>query len=123
MPSRRRRSRGTDRAQPRRSTTGVTVTSLMPGPTETEFFWRADMEDNTRIGQMENKDDARAVARDGYDALMAGRSSVVAGSFTDAASRRTRPHLPDALAAPILARLTKPQTETIEEDSQITPSG
>lgn len=44
--------------------TGVTVTSLMPGPTDTEFFARADMGD-TQIGQMENKDDPADVARKG----------------------------------------------------------
>jgi uncharacterized protein len=87
--------------------TGVTVTSLMPGPTETEFFSRADMED-TRIGQMD-KDDAGDVARDGYEALMAGRASVVAGSFMNRVQAELGTHLPDALAAPLLARMTKPQ--------------
>lgn len=89
--------------------TGVTVTSLMPGPTETEFFSRADMEDSTRIGRMEGKDDARDVARDGYEALMAGRSSVVAGSFRNRLMAELGTHLPDALATPLLARMTKPQ--------------
>lgn len=88
--------------------TGVTVTSLMPGPTETEFFSRADMED-TRIGQMGSKDDARDVARDGYAALMAGKASVVAGSFINRFQVELGTHLPDAIAAPILARMTKPQ--------------
>jgi short-subunit dehydrogenase len=88
--------------------TGVTVTSLMPGPTETEFFSRADMED-TRIGQMEDKDDADDVARQGFDALMAGRSSVVAGSMKNRLQAELGTHLPDALAAPLLARMTKPQ--------------
>ncbi|MBA2953258.1 SDR family NAD(P)-dependent oxidoreductase [Nocardioides sp. MAH-18] len=88
--------------------TGVTVTSLMPGPTDTEFFSRADMED-TRIGQMEDKDDADDVARDGYEALMAGKASVVAGSFMNRVQAELGTHLPDALAAPILARMTKPQ--------------
>ena len=88
--------------------TGVTVTSLMPGPTETEFFARADMGD-TKIGQMEDKDDAREVAKDGYEALMAGRSSVVAGSFKNRIQAELGTHLPDALATPLLARMTKPQ--------------
>jgi short-subunit dehydrogenase len=88
--------------------TGVTVTSLMPGPTETEFFSRADMED-TRIGRMDDKDDAREVARDAYKALMAGKASVVSGSFMNRLQAELGTHLPDALAAPILARMTKPQ--------------
>ena len=42
--------------------TGVTVTCLMPGPTDTEFFARADMLD-TKVGQAK-KDDPAEVARD-----------------------------------------------------------
>jgi short-subunit dehydrogenase len=88
--------------------TGVSVTSLMPGPTETEFFARAGMGD-TRIGQMEGKDDPREVAKDGYEALMAGKPSVVAGSFRNRIQAELGTHLPDALATPLLARMTKPQ--------------
>src|SRR3954452_22416244 len=57
--------------------TGVTVTSLMPGPTDTEFFERADMED-TKVGAGE-KDDPADVAREGFEALMEGRERVVSG--------------------------------------------
>jgi uncharacterized protein len=57
--------------------TGVTVTCLMPGATETEFFERADMLD-TKVGQQE-KDDPADVARVGFDAMMNGEGDVVAG--------------------------------------------
>ena len=90
--------------------TGVTVTSLMPGPTDTEFFARADMGD-TRIGQMEDKDDPQDVARDGVEALLAGKPSVVAGSFKNRIQAELGTHLPDALANPIFARMTKPEGE------------
>lgn len=56
---------------------GVTVSCLMPGATETEFFKRADLMD-TAIGQAK-KDDASDVARIGYDALMDGEGDVVSG--------------------------------------------
>ena len=56
---------------------GITITTLMPGPTETEFFDRADMMD-TKVGQQE-KDDAGKVARDGWDALMKGEAHIVSG--------------------------------------------
>lgn len=56
---------------------GVTLTTLMPGATETEFFDRADMLD-TKVGTMK-KDDANKVARDGWDAMMAGKGHVVSG--------------------------------------------
>jgi short-subunit dehydrogenase len=57
--------------------TEITVTCLMPGATETEFFERADMLD-TKVGTQE-KDDPAKVARDGFDAMMAGESDVVSG--------------------------------------------
>jgi short-subunit dehydrogenase len=55
--------------------TNVTVTSLMPGPTDTEFFERADMLD-TKVGAGD-KDDPAEVARDGFEALMAGEERVI----------------------------------------------
>lgn len=88
--------------------TGVSVTSLMPGPTDTEFFARAGMLD-TPLGSSDKKDDPRDVARDGYAALMAGKSSVVAGSVKNRIQAELGTHLPDALATPIMARMTKPQ--------------
>jgi uncharacterized protein len=57
--------------------TGVTVTCLMPGATETDFFERADMLD-TNVGQGK-KDDPADVARVGFDAMMRGDGDVVAG--------------------------------------------
>jgi len=57
--------------------TGVTVTCLMPGATETEFFERAD-EMDTKIGTQE-KDDPADVARDGFEAMMKGEADVVSG--------------------------------------------
>lgn len=57
--------------------TGVTVTCLMPGATETQFFERAGLLD-TKIGQDE-KDDAADVAKAGYDAVLAGAGDVVSG--------------------------------------------
>jgi short-subunit dehydrogenase len=57
--------------------TGVTVTCLMPGPTETEFFERADMTD-TKVGA-QNKMSAGEVARIGFKAMMDGDGDVVAG--------------------------------------------
>jgi short-subunit dehydrogenase len=57
--------------------TGVTVTCLMPGPTETEFFERADMLD-TKVGQSK-KDDPADVAKIGFNAMMKGEGDVVSG--------------------------------------------
>jgi uncharacterized protein len=57
--------------------TGVTVTCLMPGVTDTEFFERADMMD-TKVGQGK-KDDPADVAKAGFDAMMRGDGDVVSG--------------------------------------------
>ena len=56
---------------------GVSVTCLMPGPTDTEFFERADMLD-TKVGQAK-KDDPAAVAKAGFRAMMRGEGDVVTG--------------------------------------------
>jgi short-subunit dehydrogenase len=57
--------------------TGVTVTCLMPGATETDFFERADLMD-TKVGQ-QKKDDPADVAKIGFDAMMKGEGDVVSG--------------------------------------------
>ena len=56
---------------------GVSVTCLMPGATETDFFERADMLD-TKVGSGE-KANAADVAKTGFDAMMKGELKVVAG--------------------------------------------
>ena len=56
---------------------GVTVSVLMPGATDTEFFARADMLD-TKVGAGK-KDDPADVAKVGFKAMMAGEGDVVAG--------------------------------------------
>lgn len=56
---------------------GISVTCLMPGATETEFFERADMMD-TKVGTAK-KDDPAMVAQTGFDAMMKGEGDVVSG--------------------------------------------
>jgi short-subunit dehydrogenase len=58
--------------------TGVTVTCLMPGPTDTDFFERADLLD-TKVGASSTKMSAAEVAQIGFDAMMSGEGDVVAG--------------------------------------------
>ena len=55
----------------------MTVTCLMPGATETDFFERADMMD-TKVGQAK-KDDPADVAKTGFNAMMKGQGDVVTG--------------------------------------------
>jgi uncharacterized protein len=86
--------------------TGVTVTSLMPGPTETEFFERADMLD-TRVGSGD-KDDPADVARLGYEALMAGEERAVAASLSTKLQGRGSRLMPDSVKAAMHRRMAEP---------------
>ena len=86
--------------------TGVVITSLMPGPTDTRFFSRADMED-TRVGQG-SKDDPAAVAKQGFDALMDGELKVVAGSLKTKAMGAADRVLPDAVKAEQHRKMAEP---------------
>lgn len=77
--------------------TDITVTALMPGPTETNFFKRAGMLD-TLVGRMP-KDDAGKVAKQGYDALMRGDTKVVAASPLSKSMGLMNRVLPDSVKA------------------------
>lgn len=87
--------------------TEVSITSLMPGPTETNFFHRAQMDD-TAIGRAK-KDDAAAVARQGFDALLAGKDRVVAASLTTKAQEAAAKVLPDAVKAELHRKMAEPK--------------
>jgi short-subunit dehydrogenase len=58
--------------------TGVTVTCLMPGVTDTDFFARADLLD-TKVGADDHKADPADVAKSGFEAMEKGEAGVVAG--------------------------------------------
>lgn len=86
--------------------TNVTVTSLMPGPTDTEFFERADMLD-TKVGQGD-KDDPAEVAKDGFEALMAGKERVESASLTTKLQGRGSRLLPDSAKAEMHRKMAEP---------------
>jgi short-subunit dehydrogenase len=86
--------------------TGVTVTTLMPGPTDTEFFDRAGMTD-TKLGQTK-KDSPAQVAEEGYEALMAGKDHVVAGSAKNKAQAVAGNVLPDTTMAAQHRKMSEP---------------
>jgi len=85
---------------------GVTITVLMPGATETNFFHRAGADD-TRIGQAK-KDDPAEVAKQGFEALMAGDDHVVAGSFTNRIQATMANVLPDTVDAELHRKQAQP---------------
>ena len=86
--------------------TGVTVTALMPGPTDTEFFDRADMED-TKVGSG-YKDDPAKVAAQGFEALMKGDQTVAAGSLMNKVQTAAGKIIPDKLKAEQHRRMAEP---------------
>jgi short-subunit dehydrogenase len=86
--------------------TNVTITSLMPGPTDTEFFERADMLD-TKVGS-EDKDDPAEVARDGFEAMMAGDERVVSASRKTKLQAGASRVLPDSVKAQMHRQMAEP---------------
>jgi len=88
--------------------TGVVLTSLMPGPTDTEFFHRAEMDD-TPVGKSK-KDDAAQVARQGFEALMDAKDKVLAGSLKSRAQGAAAKVLPDRLKAGMHGKMAEPES-------------
>ena len=88
--------------------TDVTVTALMPGPTDTNFFHRAKLDD-TIVGNMAGKDDPAQVARQGFHALMRGDAKVVGGSLSSKVMGTVSRVLPDAVKAVGSRVISKPR--------------
>lgn len=86
--------------------TGVTVTALMPGATETNFFHRVGLDD-TKVGAAK-KDDPAEVAKQGFEALMAGKDAVLAESLMTKVSGAIASVLPDTVTAEMNRKLNEP---------------
>jgi short-subunit dehydrogenase len=86
--------------------TGVTVTALQPGATDTNFFERAGMQD-TKVGASDDKDDPADVAREAFDAMMAGSDHVVTG-FKNKVQAAVAQVLPETAKAEMHRKLTEP---------------
>jgi uncharacterized protein len=79
--------------------TGVTVTALKPGPTDTNFFHRAGMDD-TEVGTKgKETNDPADVAKQGYDALMKGEQEVFASSLKTKLEGVVGKIMPDSVKA------------------------
>jgi uncharacterized protein len=86
--------------------TGVTVTALQPGATETEFFERADMLD-TKVGAG-RKDDPEPVARQAFEGLMNGDERVEAGGLMSKLQGRASRFVPDAVKSKMHEQMARP---------------
>lgn len=87
--------------------TGITVTALLPGPTDTEFFERAGLTD-CKLGDVK-KDDPAEVARQGIEALLAGKDHVIAGSVKNKAQVASGRLMSQSTKAAMQGRLTQPR--------------
>jgi short-subunit dehydrogenase len=87
--------------------TGVTVTALQPGPTDTNFFARAGMEGSTPVGRSDAKSDPADVAREALDALFDGADKVITGAKNRMENLLAQV-TPEPAKAARHAKLTKP---------------
>jgi short-subunit dehydrogenase len=86
---------------------GVTVTALLPGPTDSEIFERSGMED-TRLGADPHKSEPDDIARQAFEALMEGKDKVVAGRLRDRVMSAASEVLPEPVKARLHATQTRP---------------
>jgi short-subunit dehydrogenase len=86
--------------------TPISVTALMPGPTDTNFFHRAEMDD-TKVGAG-SKDDPALVAKQGFQAMLKDKEKVVAGSAKTKAQALASKVLPDSSKAEMHRRMAEP---------------
>jgi short-subunit dehydrogenase len=87
--------------------TEITITALLPGVTDTDFFNKADMQDSKIVQDKSAMSNAADVAKDGYDALMAGTDKVVSG-FKNKVQVTMGNVTPDSTLAHMMGEQQKP---------------
>jgi short-subunit dehydrogenase len=85
----------------------ITITALMPGATDTDFFAKADMEGSKAVQDKESLSDPADVAKDGYEALMAGKDKVISGLKNKIQIGMSN-LMPDSMAAHTMYEQQKP---------------
>lgn len=94
---------------------GVTLTALLPGVTDTDFFNKAGMNDSKAVQDKEAMADPADVAKDGYDALMAGKDRVISG-FMNNVQVNASSVLPDSAVAHQMHEQQKPVSEEQQQN-------
>ncbi len=90
---------------------GITVTALQPGPTDTDFFHRAGM-DNTEVGTKgKSESNAGDVARQGLDALFNGKDHVYAASLKTKIEGMLANAVPGGVKAAMHEKMARPLAE------------
>ncbi|WP_158792001.1 SDR family oxidoreductase [Granulicella sp. L60] len=91
--------------------TGITVTALQPGPTDTDFFHRAGMDD-TEVGQNgKSESQPGDVAHQGVEALLAGKDHVYAASFKTKLEGALANVVPGNVKGAMHEKMAKPNSE------------
>jgi short-subunit dehydrogenase len=91
----------------------ITVTALLPGATDTDFFNKAGMESSKMVEDKDKLADPAKVAKDGYDALMSGDDKVISG-FKNKAMVATTNMMTDSAAA----KMMKKQQEPVRKEDE-----
>src|SRR5690606_36765939 len=87
----------------------ISVTALLPGATDTDFFNKADMQES-KIVQESKLSDPADVAKDGYDALMSGKDKIISG-FKNKAMIGMSNVMPDTAVAGMMDNMQEPVDE------------
>ena len=90
--------------------TEITVTALLPGATDTDFFNKADMNASKVVSDPDDLSDPADVAKDGYDALMAGKDKIVSG-FKNKVMTTLGNITPDPMQAEQMKKMQEPENE------------
>jgi uncharacterized protein len=91
--------------------TGITVTALQPGPTDTDFFHRAGM-DNTKVGtEAKKQSQPEDVAREGIDALFAGKDHVYSASLKTKIEGKLANAVPGEVKGAMHEKMARPLNE------------
>jgi len=85
---------------------GVTVTAVLPGPTDTEFFSRARMED-TKVAEKAVANQPEEVAAQAFDALMAGKERIAAGNFSVKMQAHLARFMPESMKAEMHRKMSE----------------
>jgi uncharacterized protein len=93
--------------------TGISITALQPGPTDTDFFHRAGM-DNTEVGSKGKSESQPAdVAHQGIEALLAGKDHVYAAAAKTKIEGMLANAIPGAAKGAMHEKMAKPLEEKI----------
>jgi short-subunit dehydrogenase len=90
---------------------GITITALLPGATDTDFFNKAGMQASKAVQDKDKLDDPAKVAKDGYEALMSGDDKVISGIKNKAAVAMSN-IMTDSKAADMMKKKQEPVTKT-----------